>query len=79
MKLWDRSTGDLLVLMIAGTICFTVLAAGAAVTVLELRDPDYDTSKAVAGIRDVLGTLIGLLAGYLAGKARSNTESHDER
>lgn len=68
--LTDRPTGDLLVLMIAATICFTVLASGAAVAIIELKDPSVDTSKEVGAIRDIVGTLIGLLAGYLAGRAR---------
>jgi hypothetical protein len=63
-----RSTTDLLILMIAGTVCFAVLAFGAAVAVIEIRNPDADTSTAASAISDILNTLIGLLAGFLAGR-----------
>lgn len=67
----DRPTGDLLLLMVAFTVCFSVLAAGAAVAVVEIRDPSADTSGAAATLRDVLGTLVGLLAGYCAARLRA--------
>lgn len=63
-----RSTGDLLVLLIAGTVCFAVLATGSTVAIIEIRDPSVDTSSIVNAIADVINTLIGLLAGFLAGR-----------
>jgi hypothetical protein len=77
-RLADRSTTDLLILMIAGTICFAVLSAGAAVAVVEIRDPDADTSTAANAISDILNTLIGLLAGFLAGRTQSLRREKDE-
>ena len=64
-----RSTTDLLILMIAGTICVAVLASGATIAVIEIRDPETDTSSSVAAVSDVINTLIGLLAGFLAGRS----------
>lgn len=66
----NRSTTDTLVLMIAGTICFTVLATGATVAVVEIRDSSVDTDGIVGSLSDVVNTLIGLLAGFLAGRAQ---------
>ena len=63
-----RPVGEVLILLIAGTICLTVLLAGAGVAIVELLQPDRDTSRAVAMIADTLNTLIGLLAGYVAGR-----------
>jgi hypothetical protein len=68
----SRTTGDLLILIIAVTICFAVLAAGAAVFILALIRPDLDSSQQVGAISDVINTLIGLLAGFLAGR----TDAH---
>jgi hypothetical protein len=67
-RLSERSTGDILIIMIAFTICFAVLAAGAAVALIELVHPEVDTTASVGIISDVINTLIGLLAGFLAGR-----------
>lgn len=66
-----RSTTDLLILMIAGTICFGVLAAGATIATIEIKNPGADTSTAYKSVQDVINTLIGLLAGFLAGRTES--------
>lgn len=70
--LHSRSTGDLLVMLIAATVCFCVLAAGGAVTVLAFVHPEVNTTAVVGTISDVINTLIGLLAGFLAGR----TDAH---
>lgn len=67
---YHRSTVDWLVLMIAGTVCFAVLAAGATVALLEIRDSTVDTTGIVSSLADVINTLIGLMAGFLAGRAQ---------
>lgn len=64
----DRSTGDLLMLMLAGTLCVAVLGTAAAAVLAELLHPDQDTASVVAAVGDVLGTFLGLVAGYLAGR-----------
>lgn len=75
----QRSTGDLLILMIAGTICASVLLSGFAVTAIELFYPDRDTTKVVAIISDVINTLIGLLAGYMAGRSHGYESGKSNR
>ena len=64
----DRTTGDLLILVIAGTVCFSVLASGMALFIVTLTVPDRDTTAGFHAISDVVNTLIGLLAGFLAGR-----------
>lgn len=66
--LTSRSTGDLLVLIIASTVCFSVLASGATVVAVKFLHPEADVSQVVGTISDILNTLIGLLAGFLAGR-----------
>jgi hypothetical protein len=66
-----RSTTDVLVLMIAGTICGVVLLTIAGVVLIELINPEADTSEAAAGVGGIVSTLIGLLAGFLAGRTQS--------
>lgn len=64
----DKSTGDQLVLLVAGTVCFTVLGTVATVAIIEIFDSKQDTSVAVKSITGIINTLIGLLAGFLAGR-----------
>lgn len=69
--LGDRSTTDLLLLLLAGTICAVVLFVGAAIFVLELKGKD--TAGLAGNLTDVVNTLVGILAGFLAGRSdRSN-------
>jgi hypothetical protein len=69
--LGDRTTTDLLLLLVGGTVCATVLLVGAAIFVLEVTG--RDTSKLAGNLTDVINTMIGLLAGFLAGRTdRSN-------
>jgi len=67
-----RTTGDLLILVIAVTICFAVLAGGGALVVLALAQPTRPLATAFAAIANVINILIGLLAGFLAGR----TDAH---
>ena len=64
----DRSTGDLLILGITATICFVLLASGAVLGVLAFFQPERDLTSMVSQISDVINTMIGLMAGFLAGR-----------
>jgi protein-S-isoprenylcysteine O-methyltransferase Ste14 len=77
-RLRDRATGDLLVLMIAGTVCFSVLAAGGACVVALIIDPDANVVPVVSRVTGVINTLIGLLAGFLAGRTNLTKKPGDE-
>jgi hypothetical protein len=68
-RLRDRTTGDLLVMLIASTVCFLVVGTGVTIMVVEILNPQVDTEGAVGQVSDVVNTLIGLLAGFLAGRS----------
>ena len=68
-RLRDRDTGDLMVLIIASTICGIVIFSSVGSFIFKLFYPDEDINKTFVLIADILNTLIGLLAGYLAGRA----------
>jgi hypothetical protein len=74
-RIRDRSTGDLLVLLVAGTVCFMVLATGATIMVIEIVNPESDTTSAVRQVTGIVNTLIGLLAGFLAGRTDLSMQS----
>jgi hypothetical protein len=80
MKLADRTTGDLLVLMITGTICGSVILSGAAIAIIKLFNPETNIDSLVGGLTDVIVTLVGLLAGFLAGRtdAQMQTKKSEE-
>ena len=64
-RLRERPTGDLMVLMVALTVWMAII-------VVTLVRPDVDVSNAARNIADLLNTLIGLLAGFLAGRTDAN-------
>lgn len=70
-QLLGRPTGDLLILLIGSTICATVLLAGLTIGIIELINPEEDTSTVISILSDVINTLIGLLAGFVAGRTDS--------
>ena len=67
-SLLARGTTDLMVLMVAFTICASVVIGGSAIIVMGLLRPEADNTRGLAIIADILNTLIGLLAGFLAGR-----------
>jgi hypothetical protein len=63
----DRPTGELLVLLIAATVCGYVVVSVVLTIVLAIFT-DKDITGAARNIADVINTMIGLLAGFLVGK-----------
>lgn len=64
----SKTTGELMVLMITFTVCFGVFASGVLVAVISILHPDKDISIWVSRITGLLNTMVGLLAGFLAGR-----------
>jgi len=64
----DRPAGELMVLMVAATVCGSVVVGGGAIILLAFFQPEFDTSNSARQIADLLNTLIGLLAVFLAGR-----------
>lgn len=77
----DRSTADLLVLMLAVTVCVAIIVGEVGIVVVQLVDKDADTSSAGGTIGQIINTLVGMVAGYLAGRtevARIRRKQDDE-
>jgi hypothetical protein len=64
---WDRSTAELLVLLIAATVCGGVMVSGVSAIVYVFLNPGAEILNIARLIAGVINTLIGLLAGFLAG------------
>ena len=60
--------------MIAGTICSSVLLAGATVGIVKAFHPGTDVSAGLNALTDIINTLVGLLAGFLAGRTDRSQE-----
>jgi hypothetical protein len=79
----DRSTADLLVVMLATTVCVAIIVGEVGIIVIEAVSPETDTSVAGGTIGDIINTLVGMIAGYLAGRTevariRRKREEDDE-
>jgi hypothetical protein len=78
-SLLDRSTADILILTITGTICASVLLYGLAVAILVFVQPEKDHSEAVTLLSDTFQLLIGLLAGFVAGRTADGQKARREQ
>jgi len=77
-RLRDRSTGDLLVLMVTATVCISIMASGVTIVIVEIVKPQSDTTDGLQSITGIINTLIGLIAGFLAGKTGSTLADKKE-
>lgn len=68
-----RSTVEVMVLMLTFTVCFGILATGATIAVIEIRDPSVDTSSITQSLLSLVSGILGALLGLLAGKAENVT------
>ena len=77
MRFRDRATGEILVLAITFTVCFGVIASGLMVGLIVAFRPGTDVSVWVSRITGILNTMLGLLAGFLAGRTDFRQRSID--
>jgi hypothetical protein len=68
----DRPTADLVVIFLTGIVGVTVLITTIAVMYTEVRNPNVDTTRAVARIATIISSLITAIVGYIAGKKNGN-------
>jgi hypothetical protein len=58
--------------MITATICFSVLASGAVARIEKVLNPSSNVDSIIRLVSDTMNTLIGLLAGFIAGRTQLN-------
>jgi hypothetical protein len=66
-RLLGRPTGDVLLLLLAVTVCLSIVIAGGAITVIALLHPNYPigpvTEALVTALQNILFTVLGVAAG----------------
>jgi hypothetical protein len=65
--------------MVAGTVCSVVLGTVVTLIISEIFSPDTDTSGAARQVADIINTLIGLMAGFLAGRTDYTIQQQKKR
>lgn len=68
-RLYERPTLDVVVLILAVLVAFVMASATVTVAVLEVSQPEADTTDVAAIVSDHLGTIVGVLVGLIAGQA----------
>jgi len=63
-----RSTVEVMILLLTGTVCISLLFTGVAVVLAEIFNPELDTMAVAGGLTNVLSALVGALLGVLAGR-----------
>jgi cytochrome c biogenesis protein CcdA len=74
-----RSTGELMVLAVTFTVCFSIIMTGTFVAIIVAIHPGADVSIWVTRVTGLLNTMIGLLAGFLAGRTDMRRGDTDQQ
>ena len=70
----NRSTFDIVVVILAATVGLTVMLVVLGVIMLRLFRPEVDVKGAGAVIGNILTTLVGALVGFIGGRATGKME-----
>ena len=65
----NRSVLELMVLILTTVIAVSIMAIGATIAIVEIRDPDVDTSAAAQSLLTLISGIVGALLGLLAGRS----------
>jgi hypothetical protein len=67
----ERSVIEVMVLRFTWVVVIIVIGLGAAIVLLEIRDPTNDTTLMVASLMSLVTGILGALLGLLAGKSET--------
>jgi hypothetical protein len=77
MNVKDRNAGEILIILVTLTVCVSIILAGTGLFILSIIQPERDTNKALVAVLNIINTLIGVVAGYLAGSTSKEKSTHD--
>lgn len=66
-----RTTADLVILALTGVVATVVLVSIVGIIVLEIVRPAAEITVLASRVAGIVNTLIGVIAGYLAGRSSS--------
>lgn len=70
----ERSVIELLVLVLTFTVGLILVGTAGVVGIIEIRDPEADTSVAANVLINIVSTILGALLGLLAGRSKFTEE-----
>ena len=73
-----RSVIEILVLMFSTVIAISILLAGIAIAIIEIVNPEADTTGAVAALANVLLAITGALLGLMVGQEAQLNKRDDK-
>jgi uncharacterized membrane protein HdeD (DUF308 family) len=76
--MFARPTGDILILSLTLTVCFSLIASGLVVAIIAFVHPNKDLSLWVSRITGIINTMIGVIAGFLAGRTEMTSRKNSE-
>jgi uncharacterized oligopeptide transporter (OPT) family protein len=71
----DRTSPEIVVLILAATLGVLLVASVVFVGVIELTQPETDTAVAISSITNTITLLCGAVVGYLAGRVARDREN----
>ena len=63
-----RSTIEIMILTFTFVVCFSLLLAGIAIAIVEIKDPAADTETITQSLISLISGILGALLGLIAGK-----------
>ena len=69
-----RSVTDILVLTFTFVVCFSILATGGTIAILEIKDPGTDTAQITDTLSSLVAGMMGALLGLIAGKSEATQQ-----
>lgn len=69
-----RPTAEILVILFGVTICAVLLVTVVTLLTVEVVNPGANVSDAVRAVTDMVNTMLGLVVGFLAGRAGRPTQ-----
>lgn len=74
-----RSAVEIIIITFTVVVAVLIVGFGVAVIVVELVNPETDTSDAVRGLTTIITSILSALLGLLAGRTLDSGDKGDDR